>query len=324
MAEQQTNEKQAINWMKFLLFSLLIMVMCALGFLSLTESLDSGAGNTDRLVSQSREVVLAVRDTMMSKAGAAEQLIEAADEMDKLANRTATVDGLNNLLFMSDGSRKKLKKVLASWQSARAEIDKLVQGRQSLAFIGESATDVTTTMSAIQEENAEVVKGLLLASAPAAQVTWSQWLDYSAERISHSYVRFLMPAESRKLGQNLYKELSDFNAVLSGLLNGDRSRGLQEGVTNLQILPRLQKMTELFAPVSRQLEQIREHAEKATQAKSAAMEALMLLEQIDEALDSLAQEPMTALAGFVQPILLGLALVLFFAIYAMRGNKTVV
>ncbi|MBD3647279.1 MAG: chemotaxis protein, partial [Pseudomonadales bacterium] len=152
----------------------------------------------------------------------------------------------------------------------------LLNGRHGYAKVCRQLThkDHGITMSAIQQENERVVAEMLRRGRPSNEVVLAQRQSLLIERISHAVDKVLDLGTGDSLSSNFSRDIETFNAVLNGLMNGDRELGLV-ALNNGDVQASLTRISELFRTVSASGNEILTRGEDVARVNTAA-EAIYL------------------------------------------------
>lgn len=313
-----SSKTKLLNPMVLVLFLVLFLLAGTLVTLTYFENTGQGGlqpfgQKIDQLAFFSGEIALGVEDSLANRAGGSSRLVKAKEKMTRALDELFVAGDLLGIYTVPDKYQNKVNNLVSVWAQAKTQIDIFLSKQKSIKYIGESSTDISVTMSAIQEETEKVVTSLLRISAPAGQVTWAQRLTFIAERISHGLTRFMHIEGRNNLGENVSRDIRTFNQVLNGLLNGDRSLGLAK-VTNPQVIDTLKKIEELFHPVFSQLDGVVSHSSEVSLAKAAAALVLGQMNEVNTSAESMASDSALGLGSLLKPGLLIAMLVLFMLI----------
>ena len=209
------------------------------------------------------------------------------------------------------------------WDGMRAHIDRLLANGETQQSLNDLASDITITMSAIQQQNGTLVRSLLTTSAAAGDVVLAQRQAELIERMSRSIDRAVGAGDGSGLAESFQRNSALFRSIQDGLLNGKRDSNLTlTAVTDEKALASLNRMDELFRTVTSRVSEVQALSEELTRVKASA-DQLYAASQGIPALATRAAESVLkpALASPTSPFvpigLAGLALVLFFVTLAL-------
>jgi twitching motility protein PilJ len=199
--------------------------------------------NITRLVQGSESVLLALQEEVDEfesslgylKAGNPEQLIP--------------------LPFFANKSVDDLNEVSVSWEKMKSDVEYVLFNEKSITSIREKSSDLTISMSAIQQENSKVVAALVRSSAADNQIVLAQRQALITERMLRSVDRLLDIGNTEVLIDNISRDKQAFQKVLVGLLSGDRDLQLV-AAKDRQVRTSLARIDELFSTLSARLNQI--------------------------------------------------------------------
>jgi twitching motility protein PilJ len=160
-----------------------------------------------------------------------------------------------SLPFFPNESARDLSEVSDSWESMKPEVDYVLANQKSITSIREVSSDLTISMSAIQQENSKVVAALVRSSAAANQIALAQRQALITERMLRSVDRLLDVGNTQVLIDNIRRDKQTFQKVLAGLISGDREL-LLVAVKDRQVKTSLARIDELFSTLSTRLNQI--------------------------------------------------------------------
>ncbi len=234
-----------------------------------------------------------------------------------LGNLKAGKQGLS-LSAYSPESVVNLTDIGVSWEDMKSQVNYIVTNRQTLSSLREVASDLTISMSAIQQENAKVVAAMIRANSAATQIALAQRQALFVERIARSVDRLLELGNTGVLVTNIGRDKQTFQKVLKGLLSGDREL-LLTAARNPGIRTSLAKIDELFSTLANRLNQIIELSAKKVPVDKAEKEVYkrsgVLLEQSEQLVDNYRQLTENRIVTPTTGLILGL--LVFFIILAI-------
>ncbi len=163
-----------------------------------------------------------------------------------------------------------LNNMTMSWEKMKSEVEFLQTRRGAVASLREAISDLTISMSAIQQENSKVVAALLRANAAPNQIALAQRQALLAERLMHSIDRILDIGNAKLLVDNINRDKQTFSKVLDGLRKGDRDL-LLTAVTEAEAKAGLESINELFSTA----------ADKLSEIVSGSMDGIRVREAMD-------------------------------------------
>jgi twitching motility protein PilJ len=182
-----------------------------------------------------------------------------------LANSSKELD--ENLRYLKSGNPARslpapslvaigdLNNMTMSWEKMKSEVEFLQTRRGTVASLREAISDLTISMSAIQQENSKVVAALLRSNASPNQIALAQRQALLAERLMHSIDRILDIGNAKLLIDNINRDKQTFSKVLEGLRSGDRDL-LLTAVTEAEAKAGLANINELFSTASDKLSEL--------------------------------------------------------------------
>ena len=211
-----------------------------------------------------------------------------------------------------------ISKVATLWSGSRADVNNILGNRDVLVSMRDIASDLTITLTAIEQENRKVVAAMLLSSAPASEVVLAQRQSQLTERMSRSLESVLQVGETKNLVDNFANDKKTFQRVLAGLTDGDRDLQIK-AATNAEVRISLAKIEELFRSVATRSNEVFVQAENVASVKQSALalslnsaEYVVLLDTLVDAYEE------SKGAGIVSPLIgLGLALSAFFVMLVL-------
>jgi twitching motility protein PilJ len=145
-----------------------------------------------------------------------------------------------------------LNNMTMSWEKMRTEVDFLMLLQGTVGALREANSDLTISLSAIQQENSKVVAALLRSNAAPNQVALAQRQSLLIERLMHSVNKILEIGNAKLLVDNINRDKQTFRKVLNGLRSGDRDL-LLTTVTDNEAKKSLSVIEELFRTASERL-----------------------------------------------------------------------
>ncbi|MFT4631902.1 MAG: twitching motility protein PilJ [Candidatus Pseudothioglobus sp.] len=211
-----------------------------------------------------------------------------------------------------------ISKVTTLWNGSRADVNNILGNRDVLVSMRDIASDLTITLTAIEQENRKVVAAMLLSSAPASEVVLAQRQSQLTERMSRSLESVLQAGGTQNLVDNFANDQETFQRVLAGLTSGDRELQIK-AATNSDVRASLAKIEELYRSVATRSNEIFAQAKNVASVKQSALALSLSSAEFAALLDSLvdAYEDNKG-TGIVSPMIgLGLALAAFFVMLVL-------
>jgi twitching motility protein PilJ len=187
-----------------------------------------------------------------------------AEQKQAFANGLATLRASGGAELQNTVGR-----ISSLWSSTSAQVDVVIAGRESTSYVKDISSDFAINMSAIQQENNQVVAEMLRLGLPANQVALAQRQSLLGERMSRTVDRLVQFGAAQNLTDNLQRDTQTFNKVLAGLQDGDRDL-LLTPVANAGIQTSLATIEELFRTVSSQINEIQARVESLANVRKAA------------------------------------------------------
>jgi twitching motility protein PilJ len=197
------------------------------------------------------------------------QLQEEVDEFESSLNDLKAVIPSQSLPFFTDEFAGELNDLALSWDGMKPEADFVLASEESISSIRDLSSDLTISMSAIQQENAKVVAALVRSGAAANQIALAQRQALIAERMLRSVDRLLEIGNTEVLVDNITRDKNVFQKVLTGFKSGDREL-LLVPVKDRQVQASIARIDELFSTVSTRLNQIITLAAQKIRVETAA------------------------------------------------------
>lgn len=165
--------------------------------------------------------------------------------------------------------KKTAGRISSLWSSTSTQIDVVLAGRESSSYIKDIASDFAINMSAIQQENNQIVAEMLRLNLPANQVALAQRQNLLGERISRTVDRLIEVGGGKNLTDNLSRDQQTFSRVLAGLKGGDRDL-LLTAIANQGVQNNIARVEELFRTVGSQINEIEARIGDIEKTKQAA------------------------------------------------------
>ncbi|MFT7686322.1 MAG: twitching motility protein PilJ [Candidatus Azotimanducaceae bacterium] len=178
-----------------------------------------------------------------------------------------------NLAYLKDGhpaaglpaspvSAKRILDSLSSlWGETKINLDVVLGNRDALVQLKDISSDLSITMSAIQQENNKVVAAMLRLNLPASQIALAQRQSLLIERMSRNVERVIEQGASDSLAGSFKRSSDSFTSVLKGLMDGNREL-LLTAVNDTNVRASLTKTEELFRSVASRMSEILAKAEE--------------------------------------------------------------
>ena len=182
-------------------------------------------------------------------------LANSSKELDENLQYLKSGDPIRSLPAPSLMAIGDLNNMTMSWEKMKSEVDFLQTRRGAVASLRDAISDLTISMSAIQQENSRVVAALLRTSSAPNQIALAQRQALLAERLMHSIDRILDIGNAKLLVDNINRDKQTFSKVLDGLRKGDRDL-LLTAVTEQEAKEGLANINELFTTASDKLSEI--------------------------------------------------------------------
>lgn len=188
-----------------------------------------------------------------------------------LAEQKAAFSGALSTVRSSGGSelQSAVGRIANLWSSTSTQVDVVIAGRESTSYVKDISSDFAINMSAIQQENNQVVAEMLRLGLPANQVALAQRQSLLGERMSRTVDRLVQFGAAQNLNDNLQRDTQTFGKVLAGLQNGDRDL-LLTAVANAGIQTSLARIEELFRTVNSQINEIQARVDSLANVRKAA------------------------------------------------------
>ena len=209
----------------------------------------------NRLSVLSQQIAKDVDSAIQGNESVYSALQEEVDEFGRSLRNLKTGNPAQSLTSSASEFTGDLGEMSVSWESMKTEVEYVLANQASISSIREMASDLTISMSAIQQENAKVVAALVRASAPANQIALAQRQALITERMLRSVDRLLDIGNTKVLIDNISRDKQTFQKVLAGLASGDREL-LLVAVKDRQVRTSLARIDELFRTLSARLNQI--------------------------------------------------------------------
>jgi len=209
----------------------------------------------NRLSVLSQQIAKDVDSAIQGNESVYSALQEEVDEFGRSLRNLKTENPAQSLTSSASEFTGDLGEMSVSWESMKTEVEYVLANQASISSIREMASDLTISMSAIQQENAKVVAALVRANAPANQIALAQRQALITERMLRSVDRLLDIGYTKVLIDNISRDKQTFQKVLAGLASGDREL-LLVAVKDRQVRTSLARIDELFRTLSARLNQI--------------------------------------------------------------------
>lgn len=157
----------------------------------------------------------------------------------------------------------------SQWSTASAQIDVVLSGRESISYVKDMTSDFAINMSAIQQQNNEIVAEMLRLGLSANQVALAQRQNLLSERMSRTVDRIAEIGGAKNLSDNLSRDSQTFARVLAGLKSGDRDL-LLTAIADSGVQTNLGQVESLFRNVASQINEIQARSNDIAKVKSAA------------------------------------------------------
>lgn len=271
----ETTQISKIKLFSPMVLILLVVLFLLGGYLGITSYLEGTIGGGAQSFHQkmtevaalSKQIAIGTEATLANNKSGDSILTDAVGRMDKLMIAPVNLGLLAAVTSVPEKHQSKVNELAGLWSEMKDHVSELQKRKGSIKYLAEASTDISITMSAMQQELEKVVTDLVTISASADQVTWTQKLNFITERLSHSLSRNLLLSAENNLGENIVKDIRLIKKVLSGLLKGDRSLGLINAVSSAKNVSALGRIDEIFRPVFAQKNEILLHSKKVAMAK---------------------------------------------------------
>lgn len=228
-------------------------------------------------------------------------LSASRSNFDSLIGQLKSGNPLKNIPPSTGRNLEQLNEIESTWSGTKEDIDRLLSNEAASSTLRETASDLSISTSAIQEENARIVAALLRASAPANQVALAQRQALLIERMSHSIDRVIQTGGNQSLVNNLTRDRQTFNQVLDGFINGDRDL-LLTAATNADVQKSLARVEELMRSVSADINEVLALSTNTMSARQSAESIYAAVNDLDSTLTSLrGSYAQAGLGGFASP-----------------------
>ena len=164
-----------------------------------------------------------------------------------------------------------LERLQDGWDRMRAHVDRRLANGETQQTLNDLASDVTITMSAIQQQNGTLVRSLLTTNAAPGDLVLAQRQAELIERMSRAIDQALAAGGSAALAESFQRNSSLFRSIQDGLLNGKRDANLTlAAVTDERARASLTRMDELFRTVTNRVSEVQVLAEELTRVQASA------------------------------------------------------
>lgn len=211
--------------------------------------------HASRLSVLSQQIANNVDQAIQGTANIYSALQEEVDEFESNLGYLKAGNSAQIFSFSANNTVEDLSEVSLSWQNMRTEVDYVLANQKSISSIREVSSDLTISMSAIQQENSRVVAALVISNAAPNQIALAQRQALITERMMRSVDKLLEIGNTEVLIENIKRDKLAFQKVLNGLLSGDREL-LLVAAKNRQVKTSLARIDELFSTLSARLNQI--------------------------------------------------------------------
>lgn len=211
--------------------------------------------HASRLSVLSQQIANNVDQAIQGTANIYSALQEEVDEFESNLGYLKAGNSAQIFSFSANNTVEDLSEVSLSWQNMRTEVDYVLANQKSISSIREVSSDLTISMSAIQQENSRVVAALVISNAAPNQIALAQRQALITERMMRSVDKLLEIGNTEVLIENIKRDKLAFQKVLNGLVSGDREL-LLVAAKNRQVKTSLARIDELFSTLSARLNQI--------------------------------------------------------------------
>lgn len=162
-----------------------------------------------------------------------------------------------------------INRIASLWGTTDTQVSVVLSGREATSYIKDISSDFSINMSAIQQENNQIVAEMLRLGLPANQIALAQRQSLLGERISRTVDKMVEIGAAQNLSDNLSRDSQTFSKVLVGLKNGDRDL-LLTAVANAGVQNNLGRVEDLFRTVNSQINEIQARVGELTKVRQAA------------------------------------------------------
>jgi len=170
-----------------------------------------------------------------------------------------------------DSAKDQLDQIGTLWTATRSKVETILSNKDAMLSVKDMASDLATSLSAIQAEDDKIVGNMLRQNAAANEVMLAQRQNVFIERMSRSVEKVTDDGSDPSIASNFDHDQKTFKRVLDGLMNGDREL-LLTPQTNGDIQASLAKVEELYRSVSKQMDGVMSKASDVSQARNAAQD----------------------------------------------------
>ncbi|MFT0212014.1 methyl-accepting chemotaxis protein [Pseudomonas sp. F1_0610] len=159
-------------------------------------------------------------------------------------------DNVSGLEPVSGIPSEAMRVVEKQWTQVDKGISSITTREQTIVQLEEKSSAILRAIPEIQAQYAEVVDIMVQNQDPAAQIAIAERQSLLVERIGGSLLGIMRADEnSVELTDRFASDVSRFSRVLKGMREGDVNMQINR-VTDPRAVARLQKIDELFIPVS--------------------------------------------------------------------------
>lgn len=265
--------------------------------------------HASRLSVLSQQIANNVDQAIQGTANIYSALQEEVDEFESNLGYLKAGNSAQIFSFSATNAVEDLSEVSLSWENMRTEVDYVLANQKSISSMREVSSDLTISMSAIQQENSRVVAALVISNAAPNQIALAQRQALITERMMRSVDKLLEIGNTEVLIENIKRDKLAFQKVLNGLVSGDREL-LLVAAKNRQVKTSLARIDELFSTLSARLNQIialSEQKARMDEAKNAIYQISgALLTQTEALIDNYRRLANTRLVTPTTGLILGL------------------
>ncbi len=244
-------------------------------------------------------------------------LAQARSQTDTALSALRDGDSRRGIPRAAAGVAADLSALQDGWDTMRVHIDRVLANGETSQTLRDLASDITITMSAVQQQNGNLVRSMLTANAAPGEIVLAQRQAELIERMSRAVDLAVGHGDAPALAESFQRNSALFRSVQDGLLNG-KSDPLLAAVTDERALASLTRMDELFRTVTSRVSEVQALSEELTRVRASADQIYAGSQDMPELASRLATKAsvrpaVSASSPFVAIGLGALALVLFIA-----------
>ncbi|MCB1691602.1 MAG: type IV pili methyl-accepting chemotaxis transducer N-terminal domain-containing protein [Pseudomonadales bacterium] len=269
----------------------IVLALLIAGYAANFYFVNRDSQRVDAYVHYASELKVLSQEVAKNAAAAMDGQTDAFDALAKNRNRFDT-----NLGYLKDGNpvagvpaspdstKSRLQAISGNWNDMRQSVDIVLANKDATLYLRDSSSDLSITMSAIQQENNKIVASMLRLGASANEVALAQRQNLLIERMSRNVDKMVELGGTDTLTSNFTRDAQTFKKVLDGLVGGDREL-LLTAATSSDIQSSLTRVEELYRSISARVNEILSRAGDVVKAKQAAraisITSPSLLEEIE-------------------------------------------